>query len=64
MKQEFIMTKLVTNEALSHVDSDYIVSKLRKVEKGEEKLSKSDFMFHIKGLNESATIGKVIDDII
>ena len=34
----------------------------RKPEAGS--LSKSDFMFHVKGLNESRTIGKVIDEII
>lgn len=27
-------------------------------------IEKSDFMFHVKGLNESKTIGKVIDEII
>lgn len=68
MKQEFIMTKLVTNEALSHVDSEYIKNQTSKqtwfTTSSLWTINKSDFMFHIKGLNESKTIGKVIDDII
>jgi hypothetical protein len=35
MKQEFIMTKLVTNEALSHVDSDYIKNQTNVIARNE-----------------------------
>jgi hypothetical protein len=79
-KDNLQFTKLVTNEALSHIDSDYIKSKATSNqlpatspsneikagnwELGAGSLRKSDFMFHIKGLNEERTIGKVIDEII
>ena len=66
MKSEYIITKLVSNESLSHINSDYIRTKIKWIakEKKNTQLSKKDFMFHVKGLNESHTIGKVIDDII
>ena len=64
MKQEYTISKLVSSEALSHIHSDYITSKIQSDNNQIHDLKKSDFMFHIKGLNESMTIGKVIDDII
>jgi hypothetical protein len=66
MKSEYIITKLVSNESLSHISSDYIHSKVKLIPKEgkETQVSKEDFMFHVKGLNESHTIAKVIDDII
>ena len=66
MKSEYIITKLVSNESLSHINSDYIHSKVKLITKEGKatQISKEDFMFHVKGLNESHTIAKVIDDII
>jgi len=81
-KDGFNFTKFITNEALSHVDADYIKNAVAPVHHyatvswkwdqshsttqvhKHSNISKSDFMFHVKGLNESKTIGKVIDDII
>ena len=58
MKSEYIITKLVSNESLSHIHSDYIRSIIKGItkEKKETQISKEDFMFHVKGLNESHTI--------
>ncbi len=69
-KDNYNFTKLVTNEALSHVNSDYILSQVKKIQnhssqnKTKQKIQQSDFMFHVKWLNESRTIAKVIDEII
>lgn len=65
-KDNYQFTRLVSNEALSHVDSDYIISQVQNIHRSNphSQLDKADFMFHVKGLNESVTIGKVIDEII
>ncbi|HMY80338.1 MAG TPA: glycosyltransferase family 2 protein [Candidatus Absconditabacterales bacterium] len=68
-KDTFIMSKFITNEALSHIDESFINDKVKTIHAGKPHtngthLSKGDFMFHIKGLNESKTIGHVIDQII
>ncbi len=66
-KDGYSLTKLVTNEALSHVDSDYIVHQAKQIQQSTNNhwsINKSQFMFHVKWLNESKTIGKVIDDIV
>lgn len=63
-KQDYNMTKLITNEAISHMSSDYISNQLSKVKGDKDKLSKNDFMFLVKGLNEEKTIWHVIDEII
>lgn len=33
MKSEYIITKLVSNESISHIDSDYIHSKVKLIPK-------------------------------
>ena len=55
-KQEYTMTKLITNEAISHISSDHISNQLSKIKEDKNKVSKNDFMFLVKGLNEEKTI--------
>ena len=65
-KQDYILTKFVTNEALSNISPDYISHQLSYIKKDniDKHIQKSDFMFLVKGLNEEKTIWKVIDSII
>ncbi len=65
-RDNFMFTRLVTNESLSHIDQTQIIKKIMSIDVNHhtKNITKNDFMFHIKWYNESEVIGKVIDEII